>query len=127
MVAAAAISLLLASCTGGRPPPASAGLIERGDIDLCEDYFIYHRQHPDPAQAATIKQEILRRGKIPESEWAAVDRGEILIGMTQCGALAAWGPPYSNEQTVSGGSQTIRLGYGNQTVVTDGNVVTAVR
>src|SRR5215469_11005329 len=113
--------VLLASCAN---PPPRGDLIARNSVDLCEAYHIYAKESPDSAEAASIRQEIMRRGEVPEGEWAAIDRGEVLIGMSQCGALAAWGTPQANNQTITATGQTIQLVYGKRSVYTNGKVVT---
>ncbi len=119
--------LCLASCSQKAPPPPAADLMADDSIGLCAAYHQYAKEYPDPAEAAKIKQEIGQRGDVPASEWPYIDRGEIVLGMSQCGALAAWGRPEANRQTITPGGQTIQFVYGNQSVYTNGKTVTAVR
>jgi hypothetical protein len=113
-------AVALAACTS--KPPA-APLVERSGIDLCEAYYIFTKQTPDPAQAATVRQDIERRNLVPAAEWPAIESGQVSVGMSQCGALAAWGTPEANNQTVSGNQQTIQFVYGPRSFSTDGSTV----
>ncbi len=119
--------LCLASCSQKATPPPAADLMADDSIGLCAAYHQYAKEYPDPAEAAKIKQEIGQRGDVPASEWPYIDRGEIVLGMSQCGALAAWGRPEANRQTITPDGQTIQFVYGNQSVYTNGKTVTAVR
>ena len=119
--AAAAVS----ACTGSQPQ-ASASLFERDSNLLCEDYYVYSRQSPDAAEAAKIRAEIERRSLVSPNEFAAIDKGQIGVGTTQCGVFAAWGAPQANNQIVQGNQQQIQLVYSNRTVTTNGTVVTAI-
>ena len=119
--AAAAVS----ACTGNQPR-ASASLLEPDSNLLCEDYYAYSRQSPDAAEAAKIRAEIERRSLVPPNEWAAIDKGQIGGGTTQCGVFAAWRAPQANNQIVQGNQQQIQLVYSNRTVTTNGRVVTAI-
>ena len=63
---------------------------------------------------------------MPPNEWAAIDKGQIGVGTTQCGVFAAWRAPQANNQIVQGNQQQIQLVYSNRTVTTNGTVVTAI-
>jgi hypothetical protein len=63
---------------------------------------------------------------VPPNEWAAIDKGQVGVGTTQCGVFAAWGAPQANNQIVQGNQQQIQLVYSNRTVTTNGAVVTAI-
>ena len=63
---------------------------------------------------------------MPPNEWAAIDKGQIGVGTTQCGVFAGWGAPQANNQIVQGNQQQIQLVYSNRTVTTNGRVVTAI-
>jgi hypothetical protein len=115
----------VSACTGSQPQ-ASASLVARDSDLLCEDYYVYSRQSPDPVEAAKIRAEIERRSLVPPNEWSAIDKGQIGVGASQCGVFAAWGPPRANNQTVQGNQQQIQLVYSNRTVTTNGTVVTAI-
>jgi hypothetical protein len=121
-VAAAAT---VSACTSSQPQ-ASASLFARDSDLLCEDYYVYSRQSPDPVEAAKIRAEIERRSLVPSTEWSAIDKGQIGVGTSQCGVFAAWGPPRVNNQTVQGNQQQIQLVYSDHTVTTNGMVVTAI-
>jgi hypothetical protein len=51
LITLAAAVTALAACSGSQPQTA-APLIERNWIDLCDDYYVYTRQNPDPAETA---------------------------------------------------------------------------
>ena len=125
LITLAAAVTALAACSGSQPQTA-APLIERNWIDLCDDYYVYTRQNPDPAETAKIRAEIQRRQLVPSGEWMAIDKGQVGVGTSQCGVFAAWGAPQVNKQTVQGNQQKIQLVYPGRTVTTNGTVVTAI-
>jgi hypothetical protein len=116
---------VLAACSGSQRQTA-APLIERNWTNLCEDYYVYTRENPDPAEAVKIRAEIERRQLVPSGEWTAIGAGQVGVGTSQCGVFAAWGPPQANNQTVQGNQQKVQLVYPGRTVTTNGTVVTAI-
>ena len=97
----------LCGCAG---PPSEAPLyvsmlspkqLESEDTStLCNTYACM--------QSEKVKRELMRRGEIPEDEWALIEQQRIRIGMSDLGLLCAWGLPLNSGAIDSVGSLGVR-------------------
>lgn len=113
-------------------PGNSAELTAAADDQLCASYHAksaglafgaatYEKNRP------AIRDEIIRRELVAPSEWGIIDEHKIRVGMTECAALASWGPP-TRVNRASYGDQWVYCGYNcirNQYVYVRGGRVTA--
>ncbi|MBX9870801.1 MAG: hypothetical protein K2X75_02290 [Burkholderiaceae bacterium] len=94
---ASAIMMLLAGCATPLP--------EMGDDGLCQHMGENMQSKTD--RVPGIRAELQRRNLLTQSELQAVDRSDLLIGMSRCGMFAVKGIPIGrNETTTAAGTST---------------------
>lgn len=82
---------LLTGCEGS--PVDLAGredLSTARTVDLC---FAADFSGVNSPERVRLLEEVRRRGEITDRELEAARQGKVFIGMSQTGAMCAWGPP----------------------------------
>ena len=96
------VVVLMAGCA--EAPPELQGLTAQeiqsvSARDLCEAYYY--------GQGSNVREELERRGLIPEADWPAVQKNIVRPGMRTCSVRAAWGAP---NETVARTDAEVDLG-----------------
>ncbi len=86
------------------PPP----LQQQSDRKLCKAFYF-----ASGARAEEIKDEIVKRGLIPQSQWTDVAQGALATGAGECALFAALGEPLSESRTIKRSGTIVTYTYGN--------------
>lgn len=81
------------------------------DLVICGKYGYMHRTVAFKGVAEKYGDEIRRRGLLTDTEWQAVSRTGIFIGMSTCGMYASIGRPNYENRTVTSRSERIQHVY----------------
>ena len=82
------IIFLLTACAGS---PIRVGHMSDAELDQTAPGILcnaYHNGHYKNVRAA-----IIRRGFVPQGDWALIDAGQIRRGMSEAELICAWGAP----------------------------------
>lgn len=94
-------AVLLAACATPLP--------QMPEARLCQHYG--NNRQSNTAMVSSIRAEVISRQLLTTAEIAAVERGQLQIGMSTCAMYSVLGSPHVENRTTTAGGTSIQHGF----------------